>query len=474
MKKEQYIAISDRIKELIRGTEFDGKVLCVGGCVRDEIMGLEIKDIDLAVTMPDGGIRLAEWLERNGHTSIHVVTYPTYHTAMFRLKDFPDEELEAVQTRKEKYSDRDSRNPVTAYGTIEEDCMRRDLTINALYRNVSTGEIIDITGHGLDDIRDHIIRTPADPDLTYDDDPLRILRCIRFASRYGWEISPETWEGMLRNVERLSIITVERIHDEFMKMLSAAYPLMAMDLLRKSGAMHYVIPELEKTYDMTQNGYHFGTVWEHTMQVLENISAVTDRSDLRLAALLHDIGKIQTREVGNDGNVHFILHDIKGAKMVRNIMTRLKYSNRIIDEVVFLTRYHMICKFWGEMRQDKLDRKIRKLQYVCKSEKLFDDLLTLIHADNTAHAEEHNLPDQVPMIRQRTREMIAEGTTMFDFNPWVDGYEVMRIKGIEPGPEVKECQEYLLRLAYVNPVRDKEDVIKLLKGYKFRQSEQNE
>jgi putative nucleotidyltransferase with HDIG domain len=187
---------------------------------------------------------------------------------------------------------------------------------------------------------------------------------------------------MLRNVERLSIITVERIHDEFMKMLSAAYPLMAMDLLRKSGAVHYVIPELEKTYDMTQNSYHFGTVWEHTMQVLENISAVTDRSDLRLAALLHDIGKIQTREEGNDGNVHFILHDIKGAKMVRNIMTRLKYSNRIIDEVVFLTRYHMICKFWGEMRQNKLDRKIRKLQYVCKSEQLFNDLLTLIHADN--------------------------------------------------------------------------------------------
>jgi poly(A) polymerase len=212
MKKELYISITERLRELIRGTEFEGHVLSVGGCVRDDIMGLEIKDIDLAVTLPDGGIQLAEWLERNGHTSGHVVTYPTYHTAMFRLKDFPDEELEAVQTRKEKYNDHSSRNPVTAFGSIEEDCMRRDLTINALYRDISTGEIIDITSHGTDDIRHHIIRTPTDPDLTYDDDPLRILRCIRFASRYGWTIEPDTWAGMLRNVQRLDIISRERIH----------------------------------------------------------------------------------------------------------------------------------------------------------------------------------------------------------------------------------------------------------------------
>lgn len=470
MKKELYIAIRESLKELIRGTEFEGKVLCVGGCVRDEIMGHEIKDIDLAVTMPDGGIRLAEWLEDNGHTAFHVVAYPTYHTAMFHLKDYPDVELEAVQTRKEKYNDHNSRNPITAYGTIEDDCMRRDLTFNALYRNVSTGEVIDITGHGLDDIRGHIIRTPADPDLTYDDDPLRILRCIRFASRYGWEISSETWDGMLRNMSRLSIITRERIRDEFEKMLSCAHPVMAMELLRESGAMHYVVPELELTYDMTQNTYHFGTVWEHTMKVLENISAATERTDLRLAALLHDIGKTNTREVDDEGNIHFIDHEIEGAKIVKSIMTRLKFPNRTIDDVVFLTRYHMICKPWEEMRASKLDRKIRKLQYICQTEERFKNLTTVIHADNMAHADGKCLPDQVPRTRERTSEMMAEGTAMFGFKPWLTGNEIMQLKGIEPGPKVKECLEYLLKLAFVNPVRDNEEVIKLLNGYRLKET----
>ena len=449
-------------------------MLSVGGCVRDDIMGLEIKDIDLAVALPDGGIRLAEWLERNGHTSIHVVTYPTYHTAMFRLKEFPDEELEAVQTRKEKYNDHSSRNPITAFGTIEDDCMRRDLTINALYRNISTGEIIDITGHGADDIRNHIIRTPADPDLTYDDDPLRLLRCIRFASRYGWTIEPCTWEGMLRNVPRLDIISRERIRDEFEKMLSCDHPVMAMEMLRQSGAMHYVVPELEETYEMLQNDYHFGTVWEHTMKVLENISAVTNRPDQRLAALLHDIGKVRTRGESADGSVHFINHELAGADMVKVIMSRLKFPNRTIDEVSFLTLYHMSCKQWGQVKPSHHNRKIRKLQYICGNEERFDDLMTLIHADNMAHAEGLCMPEQVPLIRKRSNEMVAEGSSLFGYKPWLTGNDIMELKDIGSGPEVKECQEFLLKLAFVNPLRDKEEVIKHLKGYRLKKANKNE
>ena len=474
MKKELYISITERLRELIRGTEFEGHVLSVGGCVRDDIMGLEIKDIDLAVTLPDGGIRLAEWLEQNGHTSIRVVTYPTYHTAMFRLKDYPDEELEAVQTRKEKYNDHSSRNPITAFGTIEEDCMRRDLTINALYRNISTGEIIDITGHGAEDIRDHIIRTPADPDLTYDDDPLRILRCIRFASRYGWSIEPGTWDGMLRNVSRLDIISRERIRDEFEKMLSCDHPVMAMELLRQSRAMHLVVPELEGTYGMLQNDYHFGTVWEHTMKVLENISAVTNRPELRLAALLHDIGKVRTREESLDGSVHFIDHEQAGADMVKEIMSRLRFPNRAIDDVSFMTLYHMSCKQWGLVKPSHHYRKIRKLQYICKTEERFDDLMTLIHADNMAHAEGRCMPEQVPFIRKCSDEMVAEGSSLFGYKPWLTGNDIMELKDIGSGPEVKECQEFLLKLAFVNPLRNKEEVIKHLKGYRLKKANQNE
>ena len=219
MKLERYIQIKDFLKGLIVGTEWEGHVFTVGGCVRNEIMGLEIKDIDMCVSLQGGGIRFAEWLRDNGYATKGVAVYPNYGTAMLHLNEFPEVELEFVQTRKEKYIDHSCRNPETAFGSIEDDCMRRDLTINALYANISTGEIVDITGKGVNDIKNHIIRTPNDSDIIYDDDPLRILRCIRFASRYGWDIETETYEGMVRNVSRLEIITKERVQDEFCKML---------------------------------------------------------------------------------------------------------------------------------------------------------------------------------------------------------------------------------------------------------------
>ena len=242
MLKSLYIDIRNRLRELIAGTEFDGKGFFVGGCCRDDIMGTEIKDIDISVALPDGGIRLAMWLHENGHLAGEVSAYPEFHTAKFRLADFPDVELESVHTRKETYPDRGSRNPVTDYGTHEEDCYRRDFTVNALYQNISTGEIIDITGKGLDDIREQIIRTPSDPMVKFDEDPLRILRCIRFASRFGWKIAQETFDAMRAMVPRMEILTPGRISEEFMKMLSDGHPAMAMELLKSTGAMHYVLP----------------------------------------------------------------------------------------------------------------------------------------------------------------------------------------------------------------------------------------
>lgn len=302
----------------------------------------------------------------------------------------------------------------------------------------------------------------------------QIMRCIRFASRYGWAIEPVTWDGMLRNVPRLDIISRERIRDEFEKMLTCDHPVMAMELLRQSGAMHFVVPELEESYDMTQNNYHFGTVWEHTMKVLENISAVTNNPDLRLAALLHDIGKVRTCEESEDGSVHFINHELAGADMVKEIMARLKFPNRAIDNLSFLTLHHMMCKPWEGVKRSRLDRLIRRLQYMCRTEKRFDELMTLIHADNMAHAEGHCRPDQVPFIRMRTDEMIAEGSAMFEYKLWLTGNEIMDIKGLGSGPKVKECQEFLLKLAFVNPLRDKEEVIKHLKGYRLKQTKQDQ
>ena len=465
MKQEKFIQIKDYLRDLIKGTEWEGHVFAVGGCVRDEIMGQEIKDIDLCVSLPGGGVRFAEWLRDNNHALKQVTIYLSYGTAMLHLKAFPDVELEFVQTRKEKYIDHSCRNPETAFGTIEDDCMRRDLTINALYSNISTGEIIDITGKGVEDIKNHVIRTPNDPDIIYDDDPLRILRCIRFASRYGWDIEQITYEGMIRNVPRLVIITKERVKDELNKMLICSHPVMAMELLRKTGAMHYVIPELEEIYDMTQNEYHFGTVWEHTMAVMEQLKS--DKLALRMAALLHDIGKIRTR-VEMDGKAHFLKHEVVGAAMMNEVLRPLRYSNEFVREVSFLVENHMLSKSWGKECEHMKDKTLRKWQYVCGTEERFRDLMLLIDADNNAHALEHCMPHQVDLILRRTEEMKAEGSAMFGYKLPITGEEVMQLKGIMPGPEVKDCLDYMLKLAYVNPMRDKEEFVKHLKGYRLK------
>ena len=465
MKYEVYTKIKKFLGEVIAGTEWEGHVYTVGGCVRDELMVSEIKDIDLCVSLPSGGIGFAEWLRDNGYTMKGVTVYPNYGTAMLHLKAFPDVELEFVQTRKEKYIDHTCRNPETAFGSIEEDCMRRDLTINALYTNVSTGEIVDITGKGVEDIKGQIIRTPNTPDVIYDDDPLRILRCIRFASRYGWEIEKDTFDGMVRNVHRLAIITKERVKDELDKMLTCQHPVMAMELLRQTGAMHYVIPELEEIYDMTQNEYHFGTVWAHTLAVLSNLRS--DRLELRMAALLHDIGKIRVRTI-EDGKVHFLKHELASADMVDDILRPLHYSNDFISEVAFLVRHHMVCKTWGYECEHIKAKKLRKLQYLCGTEDRFRDLMLLIDADNNAHAADRCMPRQVELILHRTEKMKAEGSAIFGYKLPLTGKDVMEIKGIKPGPKVKECLDYLMKLAFVNPLRDKEEVIKHLKGYRLQ------
>lgn len=463
MTTELYIQIRQYLSELICGTEWEGRLYAVGGCCRDELMGQPIKDVDMAVNLPAGGIRFAEWLWENGYAAIKPVTFPMYGTAMLRLTEFPDDEIELVQTRKEKYTDHSRRNPETVYGTLQEDCMRRDLTINSLYYDISREKFVDITGHGIGDIRDHIIRTPTDPDVTYDDDPLRILRCIRFASRYGWDIEPATYAGMCRNVDRLEIITVERIRTEFEKMLTCDHPVMALELLHTTGAMRYVISELCETFDMTQNHYHFGTVWQHTLKVIEGV----DNSLLmRVAALLHDIGKIKCREVSDEGKVTFLSHEVVSAKLAEKILHRLKFSNDFIREVQFLVSHHMILKAHGLQAEKLKSKKLRKIQYLCKTKEQFDNMLSLVDADNRAHAEEYCMPDQVPAIRSRVATMEQEGSTMFGYELPLNGNEIMELKGLQPGPAVRDCMEYLWKLAFANPLRSREEFIKHLLGYK--------
>ena len=475
MTEDKFHKIVLYLKDLIKGTKFDGKTYVVGGAVRDLLMNKEIKDVDIVIELPNGGIEIAKWMEENSYTHGSVVTYPTYGTAMFRLNEYPEVEIECVQTRKEQYKDKNSRNPETEYGTLYEDAMRRDLTINALYLNISTNQIVDCCG-GQNDIRKHIIRVTSTPDIVYDDDALRILRCVRFYSRFyaenkDWHIEEDTLKGMCDKVDRLRIITKERIADELNKMLMCDDPVCAMHLLVHIDAMRYVIPELYDTIDVLQNEYHENDVWEHTLNVLNLVAKRPFYGvaglEVRMAALLHDIGKPHVKSVDDKGRVHFYGHELASADIAEIILRRLKYSNHFIERVKFLIENHMRTKQWGDTCEHMKDKTLRKLQHQCGYARFFE-LMTLIDADNKSHAIDHCLPNQVYMINKYTNRMVDDKTDMFDYELPINGDDVMFIKGIEPGRDVKDCLEYAMKLAYNNPKITRTELLKHIKGYKIK------
>ena len=465
MEKSRFLEIVAHIAECIKGSEFENHVFAVGGCVRDMTMGNPIKDIDLCIDIPEGGIKLDEYMHRKKFITRPPVTYPTYGTAMFKLKKFNTEEIECVQTRGEQYHDKGSRNPQVTFADMNEDCVRRDITINSLYMNASTQEIIDPTGKGFQDIQDGICRvTNEQPDIVFTDDPLRILRVVRFACRYNFHIEEETMAAMKRNADRLEIITQERITDEFNKMMVSQDPARALDLLRYCGAFKYVLPEMIPTFDMEQNKYHFGTVWEHTSRVVDNLrNPLFDDFDsewklcIRVAAVLHDIGKIATRTVDDEGKVHFYGHEMVGPKLAVEVMTRMRYSNSDIKKVAFLVGEHMRTKNWGEDIAKHKQYGFNHLAYDCGDENRLKALLTLIHADNCAHKKEHCLSTNARQVYDRI--MSTDAVKMFGYRLPIKGEDVMEALGIEPCEDVKHYLRHCLNQAMKDPNITKEQCI---------------
>ena len=464
MTRKDFLDITEYIGVIIKGTPFENHVFAVGGSVRDFYMGNDIKDIDVVINLPHGGVDFANWCKEQGYTKT-VVIYETYGTAMFKFKQFPGEEIECVMTRGEKYIDKESRNPVTAFAPIEEDSIRRDLTINALYYNVSTGEILDLVG-GRSDIDHHIIRTTnQDPDVVFDDDPLRILRVIRFASRYGWAIEKRTYKSMQKNVRRLKIITKERIQAELNKILTCKHPVMGVELMHKIGAMQYVIPEFEECYGMEQNKYHFGDVAAHTLEVLHYHSEHYEPTVVeRLACLLHDIGKPATKSV-KDGKIHFYDHEYVGTGIAIRIMKDLKYDNDTIKEVAFLIENHMRTKQAGPGAKYIKDKTLNKLLYQCGTFKRFCSLMRIIDCDNMAHAKEHCIPDQYDGLVEKVSKS-ADHMRMFGYKLPVTGDDIMEILDIGPGPLISEINKRLLNQAFLDPGISKGRCIQLLPGIK--------
>ena len=466
MKKEDFLKITEYIGGIIKGTSFENHIFAVGGSVRDLTMGNDIKDIDLVIDLPQGGVKFANWCKEQGYTKT-VVIYETYGTAMFKFKQFPGEEIECVMTRGEKYIDKESRNPVTAFAPIEEDAIRRDLTINALYYNVSTGEILDLVG-GRSDIDNHVVRTTnQDPDVVFDDDPLRILRVIRFAARYGWwNIESRTYMSMKKHARRLKIITKERIQAELNKILTCQNGAMGIDMMHTLGVME----EFEECYGMKQNKYHFGDVAEHTLAVLDYHCKHYEPTVVeRLACLLHDIGKPATRSV-KDGKIHFYDHEYVGVSIAIRIMKDLKYDNDTIKEVAFLIENHMRTKQAGPGAKYIKDKTLNKLLYQCGTFERFCSLMRIIDCDNMSHAEEHCIPDQYDGLVKKVSES-EDHMRMFGYKLPVTGDDIMEVLGIGPGPLISEINKRLLNQAFLDPGISRGRCINLLPGIK-KQAEQ--
>lgn len=463
MTKEKFLEITSYIEKITRATKFYGHIYAVGGSVRDLVMEDEIKDIDLVIDLPNGGVEFARMCEENGLTG-KVVIYETYGTAMFHFKEFPDDEIECVMTRGEKYTDEGSRNPVTEFADIHEDCFRRDLTINALYYNIAEKRVEDFTGSGIDDIKKSVLRVPMElvsdekVDQTFIDDPLRILRVIRFHTRFGYQISEKTLEAMKRNVDRLSIITVERINTELCKILMTVHAADGIRLIQSIGAMKYVIPELEDCIGLEQNAYHFGDVWVHTLAVLENDCHLFE-PDLvcRLAALLHDIGKIKCRTV-KDGKVHFYDHEFVGSDLAKTILERLKFDNKTIGEVCFIIRNHMRTKgFQNDCRKMK-DKTVNKFMHISETKERFLRTCRVIEDDNLAHEASHCITGQYAKFVE-----CAENSKMFGYKLPINGDDIIEKLGVEPGPIIKEILKQVTSHAYNDPEISREDCLHLMR-----------
>ncbi|NQV17934.1 MAG: HD domain-containing protein [Armatimonadetes bacterium] len=410
------------ISETIKGTSFENNAFIAGGFVRDLVMGKQSNDLDIVVALENGGEKLAEFLFEKGVSSKPVI-FERFGTALVIIDGH---KVEFVMTRKESYRTK-SRKPDVQIGTLEQDVFRRDFTINSLLMNISTSEILDITEKGFADIKNRIIRSSSEPNIIFAEDPLRMLRAVRFAVELKFSIESETENGIKNNADKLEDISWERRRDELIKILISPSPVKGIRMLIELNLMKNLIPQFSEIMNVTQNRYHDKNVLEHTLAVLERTPA---NQVLRVSALLHDIGKARTRTVDKTG-VHFYKHEIISSRMAREILNRLKFSKDDIKDVSFIIKNHMRLKSFENKLETLSNKAIRKL--ILSSGSNLDILLDLIHADNLNHAADYCLPEQIPEIRKRIEKIKLE---LAENKFPVSGRDIIDYFKIGPGKKV--------------------------------------
>ncbi len=422
----------DTLRDATRGTEYDGHLFLVGGFVRDQVMGLPSAKDDIDLVLEGDALALARFLRERGAADHEPVVYPNYGTAMVMVRG---RGVEMVGARTESYAS-DSRKPSVEPGTLQDDARRRDFTINTLLENLHTGAVTDPLGLAYADLEAGILRTPTDPLLTFQDDPLRMLRAARFAARFGFRIHAITWKAVRQSAPRLSIISAERIRDEFCKTLMTARATLGLELLKDGGLLAQFAPELLEMVGVTQNEAHAYPVWEHSLLALGSLPPDASLT-LRLATLFHDVGKPRTKGAGEDGRIHFYGHADVGADMVRRWMNRLKFPNDEISAVTTLVAQHMRI---GEYHDDWTDAAVRRLMRDLGPH--LDDLFEINRADVSALA-----PGPVPVSRgvelRARMTPIQEAQDISALTSPLDGKELMALLHLPPGKKLGELKEYL-------------------------------
>ncbi|MCB5163316.1 CCA tRNA nucleotidyltransferase [Streptomyces bambusae] len=452
--------VADDLARRFQGAGFS--LALVGGSVRDALLGRLGNDLDFTTdARPEDVLKLVRgWADSVWDVGIAFGTVGAQKDGY---------QIEVTTYRSEAY-DRTSRKPEVSYGdSIEEDLVRRDFTVNAMAVALPQKEFVDPHG-GLEDLAAQVLRTPGTPEESFSDDPLRMMRAARFAAQLDFEVAPEVVAAMTEMSDRLEIVSAERVRDELNKLLLSAHPRKGLALLVETGLADHVLPELPALRLESDEHHRHKDVYDHSLIVLEQaIDLEEDGPDLvlRLAALLHDIGKPRTRRFESDGRVSFHHHEVVGAKMTKKRMTALKYSNDMVKEVSRLVELHL--RFHGYGTGEWTDSAVRR--YVRDAGPLLDRLHKLTRSDCTTRNKRKaaalsraydGLEDRISQLKEQEE--------LDSIRPDLDGNEIMTVLGVGPGPLIGQAYKFLLELRLENGPMGRDAAAEALKEWWATQS----